>query len=66
MILTAVLPFVGETYLSDLMAEIFGHSLALEVVVEVLAALFLASFVGLLEVVTAHQLIVAEVSDATA
>jgi hypothetical protein len=63
-ILTAVLPFVGETYLSDLMAEILGHSLALEIVVEVLAALFLASFVGLLEVVTAHQLIVAEASAA--
>ena len=59
-ILTAVLPFMGETYLSDAMAEIFGHSLALEVAVEVVAALFFASFVGLLEVVTTHQLIVAE------
>jgi len=59
-ILTAVLPFIGEIYVSDLAAEIFGHSLVLEVVVEVLAALFLASSVGLLEVVTTHQLIAAE------
>ncbi len=59
-LLTAVLPFVAETYISDLAAEIFGHSVELEVVVEVLAALFLASSVGLLEVVTTHQLIAAE------
>jgi hypothetical protein len=59
-LLTAVLPFIGEIYVSDLAAEIFGHSLVLEVVVEVLAALFLASTVGLLEVVTTHQLIAAE------
>jgi len=59
-VLTAVLPFVGEIYVSDLAAELFGHSVGLEVVVEVLAALFLASSVGLLEVVTTHQLIAAE------
>jgi hypothetical protein len=59
-VLTAVLPFVGELYLDDLAALIFGHSLAVELVVEVLASLFLASFVGLLEVVTTHALIAAE------
>jgi hypothetical protein len=59
-ILTAVLPFVAEIYVSDLAAEVFGHRLAIELVVEILAALFLASSVGLLEVVTTHQLIAAE------
>jgi uncharacterized membrane protein len=59
-ILTAVLPFVAEVYVSDLAAELFGHHLAVELVVEVLAALFLASAVGVLEVVTTHQLIAAE------
>ena len=58
--LTAVLPFVAEISLSDVAAEVFGHNLALELVVEVLAALFLASSVGVLEVVTTHQLVAAE------
>ena len=59
-VLTAVLPFVFELSLADLAAEVFGHSLAIELVAETLATLFLASYVGLLEVVTAHQLIATE------
>lgn len=59
-VLTAVLPFLFELYLADLVAEVAGHSLAIELVVEILATLLLASFVGLLEVVTAHQLIATE------
>ena len=58
--LTVVIPFVAELYVADLAAELFGHSVVVELVVEVLASLFLASFVGLLEVVTAHQLVVTE------
>jgi hypothetical protein len=59
-LLTAVLPFVLESSLAEIVAAVFGHSVPLEVTVEVLASLLLASFVGLLEVVTTHQLIAAE------
>jgi hypothetical protein len=59
-VLTAVLPFVVELSLPELAAGIFGHSPATELAAETVATLCFASFVGLLEVVTAHQLIVAE------
>lgn len=59
-LLTAVLPFVAESSASDFAAELLGHHLAVEIAVEVLAALFLASTVGVLEVVTTHQLIGAQ------
>lgn len=62
-LLTAVLPFLFELYLADLVGELLGHSIALALVVEILATLFLASYVGLLEVVTAHQLIATERTD---
>jgi hypothetical protein len=59
-VLTAVIPYLVEVYLADLAGELFGHSVPIELTVEVLATLFLASFVGVLEVVTAHQLIATE------
>ena len=46
--------------MSDLAAELLGHPSRSRIAVEVLAALFLASSVGVLEVVTTHQLIAAE------
>jgi hypothetical protein len=62
-VLTAVLPFLVELSLADVASELFGHSLATELAAETVATLFLASFVGLLEVVTAHQLVAAERAD---
>jgi hypothetical protein len=59
-VLTVVLPFLFEVYLADVAAALFGHSVPIELTIEVLATLFLASFVGVLEVVTAHQLIATE------
>ena len=59
-LLTAVVPFILELSVSSLASEVFGHSLVTELAAETLATLFLASFVGLLEVVTAHQLVAAE------
>jgi hypothetical protein len=59
-LVTAVLPFIAELYVADVGAAVFGHSVVVELVVEVLATLFLASFVGLLEVVVTHQLVAAE------
>jgi hypothetical protein len=59
-VLTAVLPFVFELSVPDLASAVFGHSVATELGAETVSTLFLASFVGLLEVVTAHQLLTAE------
>ena len=59
-VLTAVVPYLFELSVSDLASGLFGHSLATELAAETVATLFLASFVGLLEVVTTHQLIAAE------
>ena len=44
----------------DLARLVFGHSLAVEIVSESLSALVLASFVGMLEVMTAHRLLSTE------
>jgi len=57
---TAALPLILELELADLVALVVGHHFVVELTVEVLSALFLASFVGLLEVVTAHQLLATE------
>jgi len=57
--LTAALPLVVELSIADLAALVIGHHVAVEIVVEALAALFLASAVGVLEVVTAHHLLAA-------
>jgi hypothetical protein len=62
--LTAALPLIFELSLADIVALVLGHHIAVEVAVETLAALFLASVVGVLEVVTAHQLLAVEHEDA--
>jgi uncharacterized membrane protein len=58
--LTAALPLIVELSIADIAALLIGHHVVVEVTVEVLAALFLASAVGVLEVVTAHQLLATE------
>lgn len=54
--LTVAIPFLVENALPDAAADVFGHHLAVELVAETLCTLLLASFVGVLEVVTAHAL----------
>ncbi|MGZ6885168.1 MAG: hypothetical protein ACXVJ7_07005 [Acidimicrobiia bacterium] len=59
-IVTVAVPFVVESALPDAAADLLGHSVTVELVAETLVTLLLASFVGVLEVVTAHALRVAE------
>lgn len=55
-ILAVVIPSFLEGSLADFGSLTFGHDLVIELVIEVLTTLFVASFVGIVEVITAHHL----------
>ena len=55
-VLTVLLPSMVESSIADFAGLIFGHHLAIELVAEVVVTLFAASFVGVLEVITAQHL----------
>lgn len=55
-IVAVVMPSLLEGSIADFAGLIFGHHLAVELVAEVIVTLFAASFVGVLEVITAQHL----------
>lgn len=55
-IVAVVIPSFLEGSLADFGSLVFGHDLTIELLIEVMTTLFVASFVGIVEVITAHHL----------
>jgi hypothetical protein len=55
-VVAVAIPMLVESSLADLAGLLFGHEILAELVIETVVTLFAASFVGVLEVVTAHHL----------
>ena len=51
-----VIPALLEGTVADFAGLVFGHHVAIELVAEILVTLFVASFIGVVEVVTAYHL----------
>ncbi len=54
--ITVVIPLLIEGSLADFAGILLGHNLIIEIAFEVIITLFMASFVGIVEVITAHHL----------
>ena len=54
--ITVVIPLVIEGSLADFAGILLGHNLIVEIAFEIVITLFMASFLGIVEVITAHDL----------
>ena len=54
--ITVVIPLLIEGSLADFAGILLGHDVVLEIAFEVVITLFVASFLGIVEVTTAHHL----------
>ena len=54
--ITVVIPLLIEGSLADFAGILLGHNVIIEIGLEVIITLFLASFLGIVEVTTAHHL----------